>query len=63
MNQPTLINLHLNEYSQEWRYYLFVVNIDRCAVGCNNLDDLSNRVCVPDETEDLNLHVLIWWQE
>ena len=28
--QPTLINLHLNEYSQGLHYYLFAVNLDRC---------------------------------
>ena len=27
MTQPTLINLHPNEYSQELHYYLFVVNL------------------------------------
>ena len=30
--QPTLINLHPNEYSQEFHYYPFAVN-------------LSNKVC------------------
>ena len=25
--------------------------------SCNTLDDLSNRVCVPNEIEDLNIHV------
>ena len=24
---------------------------------CNTLNDLSNRVCVPNKTEDLNIHV------
>ena len=57
MTQPTLINLYPNEYSQELRYYLFAVNLDRCTGSCNTLDDLSSRICVPNETEDLNLHV------
>ena len=26
----------------------------KCAGSCNTLDDLSNRLCVPDKTEDLN---------
>ena len=38
-------------------YYLYAVDLDRCAGSCNTLDDLSSRVCIPDETEDLNLHV------
>ena len=31
MSQPTLINLHLNEYRQELHYYPFVINLGRCA--------------------------------
>ena len=57
MTQTTLINLHPNEFSQELHYYPFAVNLDRCAGSFNTLDDLSNKVCVPNETEDLNLHV------
>ena len=55
MTQPTLINLHPNEYSQELHYYPFVINLDRCTGGCITLDDLWNRVCVPNETKDLNV--------
>ena len=29
--QLTLINLHPNEYSQEFHYYPFAVKLDRCA--------------------------------
>ena len=55
MIQPTLINLHPNEYSQEFHYYSFAVKLDRCVGTCNILNDLSSKVCVPNETEDLNL--------
>ena len=54
-NQPTLINLHSREYSQEFCYYPVVVNIDRCVGSCNTFDDLSCRVCVPNETEIFKL--------
>ena len=53
-DQPTLI-----KYSEELCYYPFAVNLDKSAGRCNTLDDLSSRVCVPNETEDLNLHVLM----
>ena len=53
--QPTLINLHSNEYSQEFNYYPFVVKLDRCIGSCNTLNDLSNKACVASKTEDLNL--------
>ena len=56
MIHPTLINLHPNEYSQEFHYYPFAVKLDRCIGSCNTLNDndLSNKVCVPNKTEDLN---------
>ena len=57
MIQLTLINLHLNAYSQEFHYYPFAVELDRCVGSCNTLNDLSNKVCIPNKTEDLNLSV------
>ena len=57
MIQPTLINLYPNEYSQEFHYYPFSVKLDRCVGGCNTLNPLSNKVCIPNKAEDLNLSV------
>ena len=54
---PTVINLHPNEYSQELPYYPFSVKLDRCVGSWNTLNDLSNKVYVPNKTEDLNLSV------
>ena len=55
--QPTLINLHLNEYSQEFHYYPFAVKLDKCVGSFNTLNDLPFKVCVPNKTEDLKIHV------
>ena len=44
--QPTLINLHPIEYSQEFHYYPFGIKLDRCVRSCNTLNDLSNKVYV-----------------
>ena len=55
MTKPTLINLHPNEQSQEFHQYSFAVKLDRCVGSCNTLNDLSNKVWVPNKTEDLNL--------
>ena len=55
MNQPPLINLNSNEYSQKCCYYPFVVILDRCVSSCNTLNDLSNKVYVPNKREYLNL--------
>ena len=59
MTQRTLINLHPNEYSQEFYYYPFAVKLDRCVGSCSTLNDLSNKVCIPNKTEDLNLSIFI----
>ena len=40
MTQPTLIKFFPNEYCQEFRYYLFMVNVNRCTGSCNTRDDL-----------------------
>ena len=58
MPQRTLINLNPNEYSQVFRYYPFAVKLDKCVGSSNNLNDLSNKVCVVNKTEKLNLSIL-----
>ena len=55
MTQLTLINLQPTEYSQEFYYYPFAIKLDSCVESCNTLNDLPNKVCVPNKTEDLNL--------
>ena len=57
MTQPTLSNLHPNEYSQEFHYYQFAVKLDRYVGSCNALNDLFNKVCVPNKAEYLNIRV------
>ena len=37
--QPTLINLHPNEYSEGLNYYTSAVNFGRCVGIKNTLDD------------------------
>ena len=44
-----LINLHPNEYSQEFHYYLFAVELDRFVGSC--------KVCIPNKTKALNLNI------
>ena len=52
MTQPTPINLYPNKYSQELHYYPFAVKLDRCVGICNTLNDLPNKVCLPNKTQD-----------
>ena len=43
--------------SQEFHYYPFAVKLGRCVGSCNILNELSNKVYVPNKTEYLNLSV------
>ena len=55
--QPNLINLRPNEYIQELHCYSFEVKVNRCVGICNTFNDLFNKLCVLNKTEDLNLRV------
>ena len=57
MTQFTLINLHPNEYSQEFHYSPFSVKLDRCVGSFDTINNLANQVCVPNKIEDLILSV------
>ena len=57
MTQPTLINLHPHEYNQEFHYYPVVIKLDKSFGSCCSLNNLSNIICVPNITKDLNLRV------
>ena len=56
--QPTPISLHPNEYSQEFHYYPFAVRLNSCTGSCNTFNDLSNKACAPNKTENLNISIL-----
>ena len=51
-------NLYPNEYSQEFHYYSFDVNLDRCVERCNTFNSLSNKICLANKTEETNLSML-----
>ena len=51
------ILLDPNKYSQDFQQYLLAVKLDKIVVICNTLNNLSNKVCIPNKTEDLNLSV------
>ena len=50
-----IINIHKYLMKKEFHYYPFAVKLDRCVGSCNTLNDLSNKACVPNKIEDLNL--------
>ena len=55
--QPTFMTLYPNDYSQEFYYYPFTIKLDKCTGSCKTLNDLPNKVSVPNTTEDLNLSI------
>ena len=55
MIQPILINFDSNSYSQKFHYYPFAVKLGICVGSCKILNDLPNKVCIPNKIEDLNL--------
>ena len=55
--RPTPIDLNFNEYNQRLHYYPFVAKLDRSNGSCNTLKDPSNKIRVPNKTEDLNVYV------
>ena len=46
--QPSLINLHPKEYTQGLHYYPFIFNLYRYVGSWNVLNELSDKVCVPN---------------
>ena len=58
MTEPTFVNLHQNGCSQTSHNYSFVAKLDWCVGSCNTINDLSNKVCVPNKTEDLDSSVM-----
>ena len=57
MTQPTVINLHPNEYIHRLSYYPFLVNIDRCIRSYNTFNYLCNKIRISKKTENLNLSI------
>ena len=47
--------IYIYEYNQEFHFCPFAAKFDRYVGSCNALNDLTNKVCVPNKTKDLNL--------
>ena len=50
MIQPTIINLRPDEYRKVFHNYPFEIKLNRWVGSCNTLNELSNKVCVPNKT-------------
>ena len=71
MIQPTLVNLHPNEYSQEFHYHPFMVKLDRWAGSCDTIMayiikyvfqiqhiSMFNMITAINESKTLTKHIL-----
>ena len=71
MIQPTLVNLHPNEYSQEFHYYPYMVKLDRWAGSCDTIMaylikyvfqiqhiSMFNMITAINESKTLTKHIL-----
>ena len=57
-NQPCIIRstlIYLNPV--DLNYYPFMISLDNCNGRFNAVDDLSTKICVPNETKDVNVKV------
>ena len=55
MHDPTYSLTQFTEYTPGLLYYPFAVTLEKCVGSCKTLNDLSNKMCVPHETEDVNI--------
>ena len=63
MTEPTFINLHPNEYTQELHYYPFAVKLNRYVGSCSTLSHLPNKYVFQTKGKILMHLFLIWLQE
>ena len=52
-----LIDLNSDEHNRGMCYYSFMGFVDTCSKSCNTFDNPSNRIRVPNKTEDVKLNV------
>ena len=54
-----LIYIQINTIKNYTTLYLNLnwVKLDKCVGSCNTLNNLSKRICVSDNAEDLNIQV------
>ena len=51
--RPFLIDLN----QVKFKYYPFMIILDKCNGSCNTISEISGRICIPDKIENVNLNV------
>ena len=63
ITRPILIDSNPDEHNVGLNYYTFMVHLDRYNGSCNSFNDCSDKICVPNQTGDANLHFWTHLQE
>ena len=50
-------NKYININSNEPKFYLYSVEINKCSVSCNNINDPYTKMCVRDVVKNIYVKV------
>ena len=57
-NKPCTIRPFLIDLNPvEFKYYPFIISLDKCSGSCNSINDLPTKICVPNRAKDINIKV------
>ena len=56
-NKPCMTRLTMIEWNHIELNYPFMISVDRFFGNCNVADDLSMKICVPSETNDISIRL------
>ena len=51
--RPEIISINSNNHM----FYPFSIKVNKCHSNCNNINDVYERICVPDTVKNLNIKV------
>ena len=50
-NEPCMIRPFLIDLNPvELKYYLLMIDVDKCSGSCNSVDELPTKLCIPCKT-------------
>ena len=57
-NEPCMIWLFLIDLNPvDFKYYHFMISLDKCSGSCNSVNDLSLKIYVLSKTKDVNVKI------
>ena len=46
----------------ELKYYLFMISLDKCTGGCNSVEDLFTKICIPNKKKQMLKYLIRKWR-